>query len=143
MNGEIDRQFVDTNILVYAHDTSSGSKHIQAKTLIQSLWESRTGSISIQVLQEFYTVSTQKLPRPLPGAEVAQIITSLGKWHVHTPQVEDVLGAIQVQERYNISFWDAMIIQSANQLGCGVLWSEDLNADQVYQQVRVQNPFAG
>ena len=141
MNGEFDKQFVDTNILVYAHDRSSGTKHSQAKMLIQSLWESRTGSISIQVLQEFYNVSTRKLERPLPSAEVSQIINSLGKWHVHTPKVGDVLGAIQVQERYNISFWDAMIVHSANRLGCAVLWSEDLNAGQIYQQVRVQNPF--
>ena len=141
MNGEFDKQFVDTNILFYAHDTSSGTKHKQAKTLIQSLWDSRTGSLSIQVLQEFYYVSTRKLARPLPGTEASQIITSLGKWHVHSPKVEDVLGAIRVQERYDISFWDAMIVHSANQLECGILWSEDLNAGQVYQQVRVQNPF--
>lgn len=141
MNGEFDKQFVDTNILVYAHDTSSGSKHKQAKMLVQSLWESKMGSLSIQVLQEFYNVSTQKLARPLPAVEASQIIASLGKWRIHIPNVEDVLGAIQVQGRYDISFWDAMIVHSANQLGCGVLWSEDLNAGQVYQQVRVQNPF--
>lgn len=141
MNGEFDKQFVDTNILVYAHDTSSGTKHKQAKMLVQSLWESKTGSLSIQVLQEFYYVSTRKLAPSLPSAEASQIIASLGKWRIHTPGVEDVLSAIQVQERYDISFWDAMIVHSANQLGCGVLWSEDLNAGQVYQQVRVQNPF--
>ncbi len=141
MNGEFDKQFVDTNILVYAHDTSSLAKHKQAKMLIQSLWESKSGCISIQVLQEFYYVSTQKLARSLPVAEASQIIASLGKWHIHSPDVEDVLSAVQVQERYDISFWDAMIVHSANQLGCSVLWSEDLNAGQVYQQVRVQNPF--
>lgn len=134
-------QFVDTNILVYAHDSAAGQKHERAKALIQSLWDSQMGCLSIQVLQEFYVTITRKVARPLSPVEASQIISNLGAWRLHTPQVEDVLAAIQIQTRYQLSFWDALIIQSANQLACEIVWSEDLNAGQTYSTVRVENPL--
>ena len=60
---------------------------------------------------------------------------------MHTPTAPDVLAAVDLHERYQISFWDAMILQSAARRGCQVVWSEDLNAGQTYQGVRVVNPF--
>jgi len=134
-------QFVDTNILIYAHDLSSGEKHTHARKLIQELWQSGEGCLSIQVLQEFYVNVTQKVPKPLAPEAAAQIIADLSVWQVHRPGVEDVLDAIRLQGRYQISFWDAMIIASAAQLGCHSLWSEDLNPGQVYDQVTVLSPF--
>ena len=71
----------------------------------------------------------------------AQIITELSVWYVHRPGVEDILDAIRLQGRYRISFWDAMIVASAIQSGCGTLWSEDLNPGQVYEDVNVLRPF--
>jgi predicted nucleic acid-binding protein len=142
MSADSDYQFIDTNVLVYAHDTSSGVKHEQAKTLIQTLWQTQTGCLSIQVLQEFYVTVTQKVKRPLSPQTAAQIIEDLQVWRVHSPKPEDVLAAIQLQTRYQISFWDAMIIQSANQLKCITLWSEDLNAGHLFQGISVENPFA-
>ena len=136
-------QFVDTNILVYAHDSSAGEKHERASALIRSMWQSENGCLSIQVLQEFYVTVTRKVVHPLSTAQAAQIIGDLGVWRMHTPTVADVLDAIQIQTRYQISFWDAMIIQSANQLKCETLWSEDLNHSQVYRTVQVQDPFVG
>ncbi len=136
-------QFVDSNILIYAHDRSAEQKHEQAKSLIQSLWASQSGCLSIQVLQEFYVTVTRKVKHPLSASEASQIITNLGVWRLHTPQVADILAAIQIQTRYQTSFWDALIIQSANSLGCDILWSEDLNAGQLYQAVRVKNPLVG
>jgi predicted nucleic acid-binding protein len=136
-------QFVDTNILIYAHDTSAGIKHEQAKTLIQTLWQTEAGCLSIQVLQEFYVTITQKVKRPLSSEIAAQIIENLQVWRMHIPEPADVLAAIKLQTRYQTSFWDAMIIQSAVQLNCVTLWSEDLNAGQQYQEVTVENPFAG
>ena len=141
MSAELAPQFVDTNVLVYAYDKSAGIKRKQAETVLQSLWESRNGGLSIQVLQEFYVTITRKIMAPLSVTQATQIITDLGRWRTHRPNVGDVLGAIQVQERYDISFWDALIVHSANKLGCQLLWSEDLNAGQFYGQVRVQNPF--
>ncbi|MFO7538870.1 MAG: PIN domain-containing protein [Chloroflexota bacterium] len=142
MSDKQERQFVDTNVLVYAHDQSAEGKHQQAGELVASLWQSEEGCLSVQVLQEFYVTVTRKLKRPLPPNEAAQLIADLGLWRVHRPTVTDILDAIQLQERYQVSFWDAMILQSAAQLKCSIVWSEDLNDGQIYGQVRVQNPFS-
>lgn len=139
----LDFQFVDTNIFVYAHDRSAGYKHSVAKALIQDLWESQRGCLSIQVLQEFYVNVTQKIPKPLDRAEAQQLISDLAFWKVHTPEVKDILDAIEIQQNYPLSFWDAMIIQSAVRSGSNRIWSEDLNSDQVYAGVMVINPFKG
>ena len=134
-------QFVDTNVLIYAHDISAGQKHSRARALMRDLWQSGEGCLSIQVLQEFYVNVTQKVATPLPAEAAAQIVADLSAWEVHCPGTEDVLDAIRLQQRHQISFWDAMILASAVQLGCHVLWSEDLNPGQVYGQVEVQSPF--
>lgn len=135
-------QFVDTNILVYAHDTSADAKHDRAAQLLEALWESRLGCLSIQVLQEFYVNITRKVAQPLQSDAAAQILADLSVWRVQVPDVRDVLAAIELQRRYGIAFWGAVILQSAARLGCGTVWSEDLNSDQVYDGVRVVNPFA-
>ena len=134
-------QFVDTNILIYAHDRSAGHKHLVAKTLLKELWETRTGCLSIQVLQEFYVNITQKVAKPLAPEAAAQLITDLSVWKVHRPGVDNVLDAIRLQTRYQLSFWDAMILASAQALNCQNLWSEDLNPGQSYDKVTVSNPF--
>jgi predicted nucleic acid-binding protein len=99
------------------------------------------GCLSIQVLQEFYVSVTQKVARPLAPDEAASIIADLSVWQVHRPGIEDIKDAVRLQERYQISFWDAMIVASAIQLGCERLWSEDLTAGQIYDSVRVTSPF--
>ena len=134
-------QFLDTNVLIYAHDRSAGDKHLRARDLIQGLWQSGEGCLSIQVLQEFYVNATAKVARPLAPDTAAQIIADLSVWQVHRPGVEDVLDAIRLQGRYQLSFWDSMIVASALQLGCQTIWSEDLDPGQVYDSVRVQRPF--
>ena len=134
-------QFVDTNILIYAHDLSAGPKHTAARDLIRALWQMGTGCLSVQILQEFYVNVTQKVAQPLTPDAAAQIIADLSVWQIHRPGVEDVLDAIRLQKRYRVSFWDAMVISSALQLGCQTLWSEDLNAGQMYDTVTVQNPL--
>jgi len=134
-------QFVDTNILVYAHDRSAGSKHEQALELIEWLWENHLGCLSVQVLQEFYVVTTQKISKPLEQETAMRILRDLTQWQIHAPIADDVLGAIGLKQRYDVSFWDAMILWSAQQLGCSVLWSEDLSEGQAYGNLRVLNPF--
>ena len=135
------RSFVDTNILVYAHDETAGEKHHRARALLAELWESGNGCLSVQVLQEFFVTVTRKVPRPLDALSAAAIVADLSHWRVHSPGSEDVLNAIDSHRRDDISFWDAMIICSAASLGCGTLFSEDLNAGQRYDGVRVRNPF--
>ncbi len=136
-------QFVDTNILVYAHDTSAGAKRDRAARLLEELWESRLGCLSVQVLQEFYITITRKVAHPLDSGVAAQIVADLSTWRVHAPEAGDAVDAIEIQRRYGVSFWDAMILQSTVQLGCEVVWSEDLNPGQAYEGVRVVNPFVG
>jgi predicted nucleic acid-binding protein len=141
MNDEPALQFVDSNILVYAYDLTQGKKHEQAKALLLSLWESGMGCLSVQALQEFFVSVTRKSAIPLPAEQAKQIIQDFSDWKVHRPGVRDVVAAIDLCQRYQISFWDAMILQSAHQSGCGVLWSEDLSEGEDYAGVKVVNPF--
>lgn len=134
-------QFVDTNILIYAHDASAGAKHDRARALLQALWQERAGGLSIQVLQEFYVNVTRKVARPITPEAAAEIIGELAAWPVHRPDVGDVLEAIRLQTSRQLSFWDAMILTSARRLGCETLWSEDLSHGQQYEGVTVINPF--
>jgi len=133
--------FLDTNILIYAHDRSAGDKRIRARELVQELWRSGEGCLSVQVLQEFYVNVTQKVSKPLAAEAAAQIIADLALWPMHRPGPEDVLDAIRLQTRYQIAFWNAMIVASAIQMGCETLWSEDLNPGQLYDKVMVRSPF--
>ena len=142
MNDNSGCQFVDTNILVYAHDISAGDKHIRSKKLINELWNSSRGSISIQVLQEFYVTVVQKVARPMQPQMAARIISDLSAWRLHVPDVSDILEAIDIQQRNKLSFWDALIICSAKKLGCVVLLTENLNSGQFYEGIKAQNPFA-
>ncbi|MDI6631236.1 MAG: PIN domain-containing protein [Thermoanaerobacteraceae bacterium] len=141
MRGDAGREFVDTNVLIYAHDLSAEEKQRRAAALVAELWETGRGCLSLQVLQEFYVAVTQKVAKPLPPAEAARLVADLSAWRVHVPEVSDLLAAIEIQQRNRISFWDAMVIRSAQALDCAVIWSEDLNPGQAYDGVRVVNPF--
>ena len=136
-----EQRFVDSNLFVYAHDASAGRKREVARDLITGLWRSRSGCVSVQVLQELFVNLTRKIPRPLPARDAAALIEDLSAWRVHLPGLGDVLSAIEIHERTGVSFWDAMILTSARSLGCRVLYSEDLNAGQSYDGVAVVNPF--
>ena len=135
------RRFVDTNVLVYAHDDSAGIKRDQARALVEQLWESREGCLSVQVLQEFFVTVTRKIAKPLDAETAKEIVTDFSHWRMHVPAADDVLGAIGVHQRTGISLWDAMIIRSAAEMSCTMLYSEDLNTGQEYSGIRVENPF--
>ena len=141
MSDEPQPQFVDTNVLIYAHDQSAGAKHERASALLKELWENGNGCLSVQVLQEFYVNVTRKIAKPLDVDTAKRVIADLGQWTVHSPNVEDVVEAIDAQGRFKLSFWDSMIITSAARLGCSIVWSEDLNDGQNYDGVKVINPF--
>jgi predicted nucleic acid-binding protein len=141
MSAETSREFLDTNVLVYAHDTSAGDKHVVARELLTKLWSGGHGCLSIQVLQEFYTTITRKVRQPLDRETAQQRVVNLSRWLVHSPTSTDVVAAIQLHHSLAVSFWDAMIIVSARRLGCTVLWSEDMNDGQTIEGVGVRNPF--
>lgn len=136
-------EFVDSNVLLYAYDESAGVRREQAETLLIRLATARQGAVSIQVFQEFYVNATRKLERPMPRSEAREVLRSLSRWSVHSPVAADVLAATVIGEENTISFWDAMIVRSAAQLGCSTLWSEDLNDGQTISGVLVRNPFSG
>jgi predicted nucleic acid-binding protein len=141
MNDDRQLEFVDTNILIYAHDTTAGEKHQRAISLLSGLWSTQRGCLSVQILQEFYVNVTRKLPQRLSPEQAVEIIADFAAWPVFLPNAQDVLAAITLQGRYDLSFWDAMVVWSASRLACTILWSEGLNAGQVYEGVRVLNPF--
>lgn len=141
MSDKYKKQFIDTNILVYAHDISAGKKHADAKKLISELWNSQKGCLSTQVLQEFYVTITKKVNKPVNPDLASSLIADLGKLNLHSPAVNDIIEAINIQQRHNISFWDSLIICSADRLGCDVIWSEDLNSGQYYEGILILNPF--
>ena len=132
-------EFVDTNILIYAHDGGAGKKHHQAADLLIRLAAEDEGCLSSQVLIEFYSVATRKLNRPSDEVEAA--VNGFWSWQLHSPSFEDLLAAISTQRRYRISWWDALIVNSAIQLECEVLWSEDLSNGQRFGSLTVRNPF--
>jgi predicted nucleic acid-binding protein len=134
-------EFLDTNVLFYALDNSAGAKHERAEVLLTELWLSRQGCVSIQVLQELYVSCTRRLKGITPE-DLHRIVEDLSRWRVFSPAARDVLAAIDLHKRYRVSFWDAMIVHSANRLGCAVLWTEELNAGQRIGNVEVKNPFA-
>ncbi|UCH24248.1 MAG: hypothetical protein JSV66_09830 [Trueperaceae bacterium] len=93
------------------------------------------------MLQEFFVSATDKAPKPLKLEIAKRIVASLSRWEVHTPNAEDVLSAIDLQQVAQLSFWDAKVVHSAASLGCGVLYSEDLNAGQTNSGIEISNPF--
>lgn len=133
--------FLDTNILVYAYDRSAGQKHSLAAELVEACWENENGCLSIQVLQEFFVTVTRKIAVPLEYPIARQIVADLTQWRLHAPTANNLLRAIDLQQHYQLNFWDAQLIQSAASLGCKQLLSEDLNHGQLYGEVQVLNPF--
>jgi len=119
-------EFVDTNIFVYAHDGGAGAKHCKAVDLVTRLFEDQTGAVSVQVLTQFHTTATKKLG--VKSEEAEEVIADLGSWIIQSPGHGDVLRACRIHREQKVSLWDALIVSSAIELGCDVLWSEDLAA---------------
>lgn len=136
-----EKYFVDTNILVYAHDRSAGLKHERALALVDRLWDSGNGVLSTQVLQELCINLRRKIASPLSVSEVRQILRDYSAWEVVTNTAESVLDALDVEERYRTSFWDALILQAALASGVTLLYSEDLGDGHKYGTLQVVNPL--
>lgn len=136
-----DRCFVDTNVLVYAHDRSAGSKHLRARSLVEQVWRAGSGALSTQVFEELGVNLRRKAGNPLSPAEVRSLIRDYAAWEVVTNTIESIIEALEIELRYKTSFWDALILQAAGHSGATVLYSEDLAAGQRYGSIRVVNPF--
>ncbi len=136
-----ERVSVDTNILVYSYDADAGSKHETANSVLADLWRSRTGTLSAQVLQEFYVTVTRKLPEPLARRVAREIIGTYQAWSLHRPGVDEVIAASELEERHRLSFWDALVVVSAQRLNARTLLTEDLQNGRRFGDLVAVNPF--
>jgi predicted nucleic acid-binding protein len=136
-----DKTFVDTNILIYAHDLDAPAKYQIANRLLQELWTERTGTLSVQVLQEFYTNVTRKIARPLAKALARRVVDAYAIWAVDVTPTE-ISSAFRIEDQARIGFWDALIVACALKSGASRIFSEDLNAGQRIVGIKIENPFA-
>jgi len=135
------RQFLDTNILLYAYDSAAGQRHARAQELVLDLARDHRAAISVQVMQEFFVNATAKIARPLAPEQATARLAAFARWYVHAPLPGDVTEAAGLAGLHQLSFWDAMIVLSAIRLKCDTLWTEDLNSGQVIEGVTIRDPF--
>jgi predicted nucleic acid-binding protein len=138
MNGKC---FVDTNVLVYAHDHTSGMKYDKARLLTRQLWTLDNAVISTQVLQELYSALRRRSAYPLSQSEAEEILRDYFEWEVIVNTRSSILRAIEFEIRYKISFWDGLILQAAEAARAEVVYTEDLSHGQLYAGIKVINPF--
>src|SRR6202140_677132 len=113
MNSMSDRTFIDTNILIYAHDVDAKAKHLIAKEVLRDLWSERTGVLSVQVLQEFYVNVTRKVSAPLSKDLARRVVSRYAIWCTETTPIE-IASAFRIEDESRIGFWDALIVSSAS-----------------------------
>jgi predicted nucleic acid-binding protein len=135
------RSFVDTNVLVYAQDRSARAKRQLAKNLTDRLWHTRSGVLSTQILQEFRAAVIRGSDQPVPFAELKNGLEDYWSWEIVSNAPDAGLGAVLLQERYQISFWDALMLHAAEEARVDILYSEDLSHGKRYGNLRVINPF--
>ena len=136
-----DKVFLDTNILIYAHDIDAGIKHDVALSILKTIWQEETGIISTQVIQEFYVNVTRKIPNPITPVQARGIILNYFSWQVEAVEPHTILSASEIEEKYILSFWDSLIIATASQSEAVKILTEDLNHGQTIEGVLIENPF--
>jgi predicted nucleic acid-binding protein len=141
MNYTRGRYFVDTNLLVYAYDSSAGNKWELASDLVTSLWKHGTGVISTQVVQELFVILTQKVQSPLAPEKAKEIIADLLHWPLVVNDADHILRSVDLQMAYRFSFWDSLILHAAISSRSDYLLSEDFQHGQVIESVTIWNPF--
>ena len=134
--------FVDTNILLYHWDASEQVKQGRAIQWLRRLGEERAGRVSFQVLAEFYVHATQKLRKPIARADAQVYVRAFYAWNPVSIDGDILDGAWRVQERFKLSWWDALIVAAAQRVGCRTLLSEDFQVGQTFGDLTVVNPFA-
>ena len=144
MNGQSasTRGFFDTNVLVYAYDHSEPHKRRRALDLLVTAMERESGVLSAQVLGEFFTTVTRRIPDPLSIDEAEEVIRQVTILPVMDLDLALVHRAVGTSRRYHISYWDALIIAAAERAGCLRIFSEDLNSGQSYNGILIENPFS-
>jgi predicted nucleic acid-binding protein len=137
-----DKYFVDANILVYAYNADEKEKHAQAVALLQELWDQKTGVLSLQVLQEFYVTVTQKIEKPISSQQARKIVADyIAAWEIVEPSTETLLLAIEIRDKYQLHFWDAMIFAAAREAKVDIVYTEDFQHGREIEGIRFVNPF--
>jgi predicted nucleic acid-binding protein len=135
------RYFIDTNIFIYAHDREAGVKHERARQLLEHLWTTGQGALSTQVLQELCVNLRRRIRHPLPAEEIKKLVEDYLSWEIVINTPQSILAALEIEARYKVSYWDALILQAAESCGAAVLYSEDLAHRQRYGAVEVVDPL--
>jgi len=133
------RSFFDSNVLVYADDKAAPAKQRRAIDLVAEHRRARTGVVSLQVLQEYFVTVTRKLH--VDAAIARRKVELIAEFDVASPDVTDVLAAIDLHRLHGISFWDALILRAAKQAGCSILLTEDMQGNREIDGVQIVNPF--
>ena len=133
------RSFFDTNVLVYADDKAVPAKQRRALDLIAEHRRARTGVVSLQVLQEYFVTVTRKLHLD-PGI-ARRKVELIAEFDVASPEVADILAAIDLHRLHGVSFWDALVLRAAKQAGCSILLSEDMQGNREIDGLQIVNPF--
>lgn len=136
-----DLVFVDTNLLVYARDSRDARKQQRAEEWLAHLWRHRLGRLSLQVLQEYYVSVTQKLKPGMEHDAARRDVRDLWHWVPPSSGVGLLEAAWTLQDQFSLSWWDALIVSSAQLAGCDTLLSEDFQHGQQFGALRVSNPF--
>lgn len=134
--------FLDTNIFVYSFDATAPHKQQVARDLIQHALRTQNGVISTQVIQEFLNVALRKFAKPMtiPAAQeyLKLVLTPLCQ---HYPSLAFYDHALRVRDQTGFSFFDALILTAAGEVGCMMLLSEDMQAGRTVEGVTILNPF--
>ena len=138
------RVFVDTSVFIYADDAYDTQRRQLVRVWLAHLWATRAGRTSIQVLSEYYVCLTQGKERIQPGLSLGDARAKLRRYQQWQPWVADhatVETAWAIESRYRLSYWDALIVASAQAQGCRFLLTEDLQHEQRIDNVQIVNPF--
>ena len=138
----IEPVFVDTNVIVHRYDTRVPEKQSRADEWLTFVWSSHSGRVSTQVLSEFYSTITRKLKPAMAAGEVRRVVRGLSSWQPVSVDLPVLERAWFLQDRFSLSWWDALIVAAAQMCECEVLLTEDLQHGRVLDTVRVIDPFA-
>lgn len=133
--------FVDTNVLIYSEDGARPDKQRAAIDWLDVLWTRRCGRLSSQVLNEFYVNVTKKIRPPMPAGDARAEVRRYQRWNPWQIDHATVEAAWAVESRYQLSYWDALIVAAAQAQGCVLLLSEDMQHEQQIDKLQIINPF--
>ena len=133
------REFLDTNVLIYAHDARDPRKRARARELIRRLVRERHGVLSLQVLQEFFAAATRKLG--MSSEDARSRIVQYSRFDVVTLGAADLIAAIDLHRLHHLSICDALIVRAALNGACTTLHTEDMQSGHVVDSLIFRNPF--